>query len=238
MNWSFGVKSVGCGALLFALVGSAQASTINFSDLTSGQASVVVGGITVQATGNGGGGTFGQKTVNGVTGVGVSGGGSIVDAEIDHNEAISFTSPTAQTLTGFTLAFLYSNGFMGDTVFEAALLDATGVTLSSILLQTTGVTSASLTGAGGTVTNLSAGNDTGGGEWQVSGLSVPFTSLVFKSGDGGTTSASGDFAIVNVNFTAAVPEPSTWAMMILGFAGIGFMAYRRKSNGALAPSLA
>jgi hypothetical protein len=29
----------------------------------------------------------------------------------------------------------------------------------------------------------------------------------------------------------AVPEPSTWAMMILGFAGIGFMAYRRKQNG-------
>jgi hypothetical protein len=30
-----------------------------------------------------------------------------------------------------------------------------------------------------------------------------------------------------------VPEPSTWAMMILGFAGIGFMAYRRKSKLAL-----
>jgi hypothetical protein len=30
---------------------------------------------------------------------------------------------------------------------------------------------------------------------------------------------------------AATPEPSTWAMMILGFAGIGFMAYRRKQNG-------
>jgi hypothetical protein len=30
----------------------------------------------------------------------------------------------------------------------------------------------------------------------------------------------------------AVPEPSTWAMMILGFAGVGFMAYRRRSNGA------
>lgn len=28
-----------------------------------------------------------------------------------------------------------------------------------------------------------------------------------------------------------VPEPSTWAMMILGFAGVGFMAYRRKQNG-------
>jgi hypothetical protein len=30
---------------------------------------------------------------------------------------------------------------------------------------------------------------------------------------------------------AAVPEPSTWAMLILGFAGVGFMAYRRKSVG-------
>jgi hypothetical protein len=33
-----------------------------------------------------------------------------------------------------------------------------------------------------------------------------------------------------ITFTAAVPEPSTWLMMILGFAGVGFMAYRRKSN--------
>jgi hypothetical protein len=32
--------------------------------------------------------------------------------------------------------------------------------------------------------------------------------------------------------TAAVPEPSTWAMMILGFFGIGFMAYRRKQSGS------
>jgi hypothetical protein len=30
-----------------------------------------------------------------------------------------------------------------------------------------------------------------------------------------------------------VPEPSTWAMMILGFAGVGFMAYRGKSKPAL-----
>jgi hypothetical protein len=27
---------------------------------------------------------------------------------------------------------------------------------------------------------------------------------------------------------AAVPEPSTWAMMILGFAGVGYMTYRRR----------
>jgi hypothetical protein len=32
---------------------------------------------------------------------------------------------------------------------------------------------------------------------------------------------------------SAVPEASTWAMMILGFFGIGFMAYRRKSDLAV-----
>jgi hypothetical protein len=33
---------------------------------------------------------------------------------------------------------------------------------------------------------------------------------------------------------AAVPETATWAMMILGFAGVGFMAYRRRSLVAVA----
>jgi hypothetical protein len=30
----------------------------------------------------------------------------------------------------------------------------------------------------------------------------------------------------------AVPESSTWAMLILGFAGVGFLAYRRKGKAA------
>ncbi len=39
--------------------------------------------------------------------------------------------------------------------------------------------------------------------------------------------------ITNDPISGAVPEPSTWAMMLLGFAGVGFMAYRRKSKPAL-----
>jgi hypothetical protein len=42
------------------------------------------------------------------------------------------------------------------------------------------------------------------------------------------------FAGVNLSLTTAVPEPSTWAMMILGFAGVGFMAYRRRNSAMLA----
>jgi hypothetical protein len=39
-----------------------------------------------------------------------------------------------------------------------------------------------------------------------------------------------------VNVTDPVPEPSTWAMMLLGFVGLGFAAYRRckKSVGGFA----
>jgi hypothetical protein len=34
--------------------------------------------------------------------------------------------------------------------------------------------------------------------------------------------------------TPAVPEPSTWAMMLLGFAGLGFAGYRTARRGASA----
>ena len=34
--------------------------------------------------------------------------------------------------------------------------------------------------------------------------------------------------------TQTIPEPSTWAMMLLGFAGLGFLAYRKVRTGPLA----
>jgi hypothetical protein len=40
---------------------------------------------------------------------------------------------------------------------------------------------------------------------------------------------AGDFVIDNPT-VAAVPEASTWAMMILGFVGVGFLAYRRRET--------
>jgi PEP-CTERM motif-containing protein len=52
--------------------------------------------------------------------------------------------------------------------------------------------------------------------------------------DGGGRQADGDYDDLVVRFNvSAVPEPTTWAMMLLGFAGIGLLAYRRKSKLAL-----
>jgi len=38
--------------------------------------------------------------------------------------------------------------------------------------------------------------------------------------------------IVTRQMTSAVPEPATWAMMLVGFGGIGFAMRRRRSQGA------
>jgi hypothetical protein len=53
---------------------------------------------------------------------------------------------------------------------------------------------------------------------------------------GGTVTMSGQSGTLTYDFTpavAAVPEPSTWAMMTLGFGLMGFLGYR-KTRGALA----
>lgn len=46
---------------------------------------------------------------------------------------------------------------------------------------------------------------------------------------GHSNAVTGDIHLTQVT---ATPEPSTWAMMILGFAGVGLLAYRRR-KGAL-----
>jgi len=43
-----------------------------------------------------------------------------------------------------------------------------------------------------------------------------------------------DTRVHGVGVVAAVPEPSTWAMMILGFGAMGFFAYRRRNLAAAA----
>jgi len=44
--------------------------------------------------------------------------------------------------------------------------------------------------------------------------------------------ASPDNSFEFTNVAAAVPEPATWALMILGFLGLGFMSYARSHRNA------
>lgn len=56
------------------------------------------------------------------------------------------------------------------------------------------------------------------------------TTLMFSETDG-SPCCNGGIALDSVSISA-VPEPSTWAMLVLGFAGVGFLAYRRKGKVA------
>ena len=52
----------------------------------------------------------------------------------------------------------------------------------------------------------------------------PLATFMNRNGD--------SFSIAVV--TPAVPEPSTWAMMLFGFVGIGFAVHRRRNQAAVA----
>jgi hypothetical protein len=65
--------------------------------------------------------------------------------------------------------------------------------------------------------------DTGGFDYAANGSNESFNWRLI--GDAGCSGPGCGGTV------GGVPEPSTWAMMILGFVGIGFMAYRRKQNG-------
>jgi hypothetical protein len=55
------------------------------------------------------------------------------------------------------------------------------------------------------------------------------TEVAFGATDVGS---SANFTLVS----GAVPEPSTWAMILLGFAGLGLAGYRKVKQAAVARS--
>jgi hypothetical protein len=63
---------------------------------------------------------------------------------------------------------------------------------------------------------------------------APVSSIVVRK-DIGFAANGGlvDLSIIDQNFSqTAVPEPSTWAMMLLGFAGLGFVGFRKAKSNA------
>jgi PEP-CTERM motif len=54
----------------------------------------------------------------------------------------------------------------------------------------------------------------------------------FKTAAGGFLESDVTSVSVTVSSSSPVPEPSTWAMMLIGFAGFGVFTYRRKRAAA------
>ena len=89
-------------------------------------------------------------------------------------------------------------------------------------------------GAGG-----ASGVGCGGGTLQTTGVSYLYNDGASWTGPGFSINApliekaysdAAHTSPIGQHVVAPIPEPSTWAMMLLGFGGIGFMAYRRSRN--------
>jgi len=160
-------------------------------------------------------GSFGFGLTSGFTSISFSTGSTAWSTTgwTPINSPVSATSP--QTVSGASLAWdgagTFVNGYGMTWNGGNGIGNQDGTTLD-FHISGTGLTLASL--AADTTGSFFVADVAGTGTHLEDGVAVRNTGII-------------DFTLQ----TPAVPEPSTWAMMILGFMGVGFMAYRRKSQG-------
>ncbi len=226
--------------LLLAAPSSATVITINGADFPTGVSSATVGGLNWTAVP----GTFQLKTVAGYTGVGISGGNT--SNEIDIQEFL-----TGEVLSGglpfwvpsLTIGVLFDGPEFNDVqeVAQVTIWHQGGGTNVYTLTNTYDPSippDTAVWSGPGTLTNLSPSTASGGAVWLITNpfggypvddiVKVEFTALPGSCGSGNCTNQS-DFTLVQFQYEP-VPEPGTYAMLGLGLIGIGLLARRRAAR--------
>jgi len=118
----------------------------------------------------------------------------------------------------------------GNLIFDKLLVSLEGnATFYSLQFQVEGATAFTITDNFGN-TSVVTGVKNNDNQFLTVSSATGFTSLLIDANVGSFQSFK-QFELGDT--VTAVPEPSTWAMMLLGFAGVGFMAYRRRASGSL-----
>jgi len=181
-------------------------------------------------------GKFSYKAAQGgYQGVGISPktGSERTPGEIDIGESVNATFSKGIFITNFKLGLLFDGPEYGD-VNEVAQISATYLdnSVQTFTFTATGKNTGIWTGSGSFV-NLSKAEDGKGGVWSLTNpfgnvrvKALSFTALLGGCGTaGGSCTNQSDFTLISIS---AVPEPETYAMMLLGLLGVGFMTRRNK----------
>ena len=149
------------------------------------------------------------------------------------NAPITFSLLAGETLTGtalFNSAFTLPSSINSVNVqqfFDIPLPNISVVRGSRYtgMITTTSERNALLLGPGVDVqTGVLAGGDAFAGGRLLSAVPTGFTNC-----DTASSNCDANFRVTG-NLVTAVPEPSTWAMLLVGFAGIGAMLRRRTTR--------
>ena len=192
-----------------------------------------------------GGNGFPQNSNGGFGGGGGGGysGGGGGDGVTDGGGGGSYVSPSGSLITATAGANGVANGsggagLDGEVEIGSVVFSYTGG-IQNYIVPTTGVYDIQAWGAQGG-SGASSGDIGGFGAYLDAAFELTAgTDLMIVVGGAGST---GDFDDLwaggggggSFVYSGAVPEPSTWAMMLLGFAGLGLAGYRRARAGGLA----
>ncbi len=209
-----------------------------------------------------GDGTFSNITgcggAGGGVGCNITGSGNVLDMSGSNNSTLTITDITGNNVPtnqdnfvigqltwvnrasqnsdqNFNVRYSYTLNFAGPGNSDTAVFNLNFQQLTN--------------SAGDIVFNLNDSGLSGLGPFNLNGVTVSDVHFRLADGTNGTynpvtgrwdnpdpTNDNGSVTSVmyiTADFTSAVPEPSTWAMMILGFVGVGFIAYRRKNKANL-----
>lgn len=221
---------IAVAASLFALVSSASASTVfvqtnanapegNFGAPTN----TAKAGYSLTLTDDG------MRVVGSIVQTGGISAGQFANLYFDLNPTVGDGSDLGFEIgaSGVTAFIPGKNGLSG---FSTVL----GASRYSVSAGTPGLIDFALDNS--LFTGPIAGLDYYAGQTFESTVTLRLSQSLSYSVAGGATYGPDRLGSVDVSINSAVPEPSTWAMMVLGFAGVGFMAYRRRHSAALTAS--
>ncbi len=155
----------------------------------------------------------------------LTGGGQVVNAPVTGTFATSATQFYDNQFSAFTVAFtspIAAFGFYGTDVGDVNT--ALQITLDSGLASQRVFT----------VANTLNGNNGSLLFWGITDTANPFTTVTFAQ-SGSDRFGFDDLTVGDARqVTGGVPEPTTWAMMVLGFGAIGGAVRRRTAKISLA----